>query len=501
MSPPGAPTGPQTPATPGRYIRLPYTPTSLRRSASPVWLGAAVVTCAGAFALIAFAAAHHRETSRPIGEGALFRAEATVAGESFDPTLDPAFEVRRIRNELAIEAVALLGSDGIYQAATSAPLVGVTEPDAFVVRLLDGGSFGAIAGAAPAPIALDGIEEWPQGAVLYRVLQPLADGRALVLHYDVSQLLARRAGMEGIQPVTLQALAGAVVLIVLTVVLWSARAAANRRIRQHRAETKRLADRAIELERLNRQLDQARADAERALALAEETNRIRSDFVLMINHELRTPLTSLVTGTEVLRHGTVDEAERHQVLGDMARDGRRLMGLIANILAVARIENRGLDYRLRPTSLESVVAAVRATTAAEVVAEPNQQASVLTDADGLVHLLVSLTENARTHGAATVVIRIAEPPGRPADFAVGTVPPAAMHFRVEDDGPGIDRDFLPRAFEKFEKSSFSAGTGLGLYVARLMVEAIEGAILVHTDSSGTVMTVAVPVSPAAEVAA
>jgi len=460
-----------------------------------------VLTSACALALTVFAVAHHRETSRPIGEGALFQAEATVAGETFDRAADPSLEVRRIRNALAIEAVALLGSDGIYEAATSDPLVGVAEPDAFVLRLLDTNAFGAIAGAAPAPIALDGVEEWPQGAVLYRVLQPLADGRALVLHYDVSQLLARRAGMGGIQPLTLQALAGAVVFTLLTVVLWSARAAANRRIRQHRAETKRLADRAIELERLNRQLDQARADAERALALAEETNRIRSDFVLMINHELRTPLTSLVTGTELLRHDTVDDAERHQVLGDMARDGRRLMGLIANILAVARIENRGLDYRLRPTSLEAIVATVRATTAAEVLDDPAIRATVLTDADGLVHLLVSLAENALTHGATTVAIRIAEPPSRTPDFLVGTIPPAAVYFRVEDDGPGIDHDFLPRAFEKFEKSSFSAGTGLGLYVARLMVEAIEGAILVHTGPAGTVMTVAVPRATGAEVAA
>jgi signal transduction histidine kinase len=72
---------------------------------------------------------------------------------------------------------------------------------------------------------------------------------------------------------------------------------------------------------------------------------------------------------------------------------------------------------------------------------------------------------------------------------------------VEDDGPGIDHPFLPRAFEKFEKSSFSAGTGLGLYVARLMVEAIEGAILVTTGPNGTTMTVAVPLPVGVPVAA
>jgi signal transduction histidine kinase len=462
---------------------------------------AALTTLAGAIVLGAFAIVHQREASRPIGEGALFQREASAAGSGFDPAADPAVEVRRIRNALSVEAVGLLGADGAYVAATSDSLVGVTEMDPFLRDLAVSGGFGAIAGPAPVAIAIDGVEEWPSGSVLYRVLQPLDGGGALVLHYDISQLLSRRAGSQGIQPLTVQAGAGAALLILLAIALWSARSAAVRRIRQHQAETVRLADRAVELERLNRQLDQARRDAERALALAEETNRIRSDFVMMINHELRTPLTSLITGTELLQHESVELEERDHVLADMSRDGQRLMGLIANILAVARIENRGLDYRLRSTPVGGLLAAVTAMTSAATVEGAVPEATVLTDPDGLVHLLVSLAENARSHGADRVVIRVGALPSHPADHVVGQLPAEAVCFRVEDDGPGIDPEFLPRAFEKFEKASFSSGTGLGLYVARLMVEAIEGAILVHTGARGTVMTVAVPRTTGAQVAA
>ena len=474
--------------------------TAPTRAASPVWLLAALATLAGAVALAFAATTHQREASRPIGEGALFQQEASGAGSEFDPSADPALEVRRIRNALGIEAVGLLGADGTYQAATSDSLVGLVETDPYVVGLLGAGSFGAIAGPAPGPLSVDGVEEWPQGAILYRVLQPLDDQRALVLHYDISQLLARRAGNRGIQPFTAQAAAGAGVLILLTLVLLSARSAANRRIREHQVETTRLAERAVELERLNLQLDAARAEAERALALAEETNRIRSDFVMMINHELRTPLTSLITGTELLRQNSVSPGERDHVLDDMARDGRRLLGLIANILAVARIENRGLDYRLRPTSVDAVLESVTSMSAAATVSS-DATGAVLTDPDGLVHLLVSLAENARTHGAHRVAIRVAEAPPRDVQYVVGRPPREAVHFMVEDDGPGIEPAFLPRAFEKFEKSSFSAGTGLGLYVARLMVEAIEGAIMVTTGPKGTTMTVAVPVPVSVPVAA
>ncbi len=466
-----------------------------------MWRAAALLTLAGAVALGAAAMVHQRASSRPIGEGALFQLEAAAAQAEFATTGDPASAVRRIRNHLDIEAVGLVAPNGTYLAATSDSLVGGLETDPFLVGLISSGSFGAIAGPAPVPIAIDSVEEWPQGAILYRVLQPLADGNALVLHYDISQLLARRAGSTGVQPFTLQAGAGAALLVLLTVILWSARRAANRRIHQHQAKALRLAERAVELERLNVQLDQARADAERALALAEETNRIRSDFVMMINHELRTPLTSLITGTDLLRQESVDQGDRDRLLADMSRDGRRLLGLIANILAVARIENRGLDYRLRPTTVESVLAAVSATSSVPAVVEDTPAAAVLTDPDGLVHLLVSLAENARTHGAANVAIRIGETPPHPVVHVVGRPPASAVYFCVEDDGPGIDPAFLPRAFEKFEKSSFSAGTGLGLYVARLMVEAIEGAILVSTGPQGTVMAVAVPRTSVAQVAA
>ena len=76
--------------------------------------------------------------------------------------------------------------------------------------------------------------------------------------------------------------------------------------------------------------------------------------------------------------------------------------------------------------------------------------------------------------------------------AMGEEPEPALYFLMRDNGPGIDHEFLPRAFDKFEKHSRSSGTGLGLYLARLMAEAIDGSILVHTGSDGTVMALAIP---------
>ena len=68
----------------------------------------------------------------------------------------------------------------------------------------------------------------------------------------------------------------------------------------------------------------------------------------------------------------------------------------------------------------------------------------------------------------------------------------AIEIRVTDNGPGIDKEFLPRVFEKFEKDSFSSGTGLGLYVVRLMAEAIDASVSVVSSASGTTFQVSVP---------
>ena len=93
----------------------------------------------------------------------------------------------------------------------------------------------------------------------------------------------------------------------------------------------------------------------KALATEKETNRIRSEFVLMINHELRTPLTSVVSGAEVLAEFGLPEDDRQMIIADMLRDGRRLDGLISQMLTVARIENSGLNFSLTRTEVSRVL--------------------------------------------------------------------------------------------------------------------------------------------------
>jgi two-component system sensor histidine kinase TrcS len=115
-------------------------------------------------------------------------------------------------------------------------------------------------------------------------------------------------------------------------------------------------------------------------------------------------------------------------------------------------------------------------------------------------VVASLADNARTHGASGVKVECSLQPRIAAQVEVGHRPEAAVYFTVTDNGPGIDPEFLPRVFEKFEKSSESSGTGLGLYLAHLMVEAMEGSLGVTSSPTGTIFQIALPMVPAPEMA-
>ncbi|RPI22333.1 MAG: sensor histidine kinase [Actinobacteria bacterium] len=457
---------------------------------------------AGSIAAAIWAVQFQRASDRPVGEGELFVDEARSVVDRLvampmgrDGLGDT---VRHLRNDLAIEAVAVVGPDGVIDASSAPAMEGRALESSLLARALDGGTFAAEATPLPFPVTIDGVEEWVAGDVLYQVIQPIAaTNGAVLLLYDVSELLERRGRAAGIQPETVQALAAAAILGGLAMLMVLGRSLAGRRFREYEIEAGFLRTQAAQLEEHNRELELARQQAERALSLAEEKNRIRSEFVMMINHELRTPLTSLVSGAQLLQSDELPDSIASSIVADMIEDGRRLEEMIRQILDVARIENRGLWYELHDVAaialydqIERELPRTPVTVAEEVLALGPM---VHTDPQTVAALLRSLAENARSHGARNVAVTVSDRPESLPMLEVGTRPQHALYLTVADDGPGIRPDFLPRAFEKFEKDSFSSGTGLGLYVAKLMVEAIEGSLTVSTSEAGTRMTLAIPV--------
>ena len=430
------------------------------------------------------------DATRPVGEGELFAHDTAMAAATLTDADDPFTAVRTVRNALTIEAVSLVDGDLMHVASTSPNLVATR----LEIPFFQGNPMPLRALAAPMgrPILIDGIEEWAPDDILYQVMSRLDDGRMAVLVYDLQELAARRAIPDGIRPETLEVAGIGLLFALIAVGLLAGRAGARRRLKLATEASEVLEQRARELAVHNEQLAEARSAAERALALAEEKNRIRSEFVLMINHELNTPLTGVVTSAELLAaHPDMPEDDRSALVEAMVREGDQLRALIGRMLTLARIENKGLGYRLRPTEPATLAADIRGATQSSRVVEPKEAFPVMVDPEGVVSLVATLAENAHTHGASTVTIEFSPTLPFEPDLIIGSAPEAAMWVSVRDDGPGIEPEFLPRIFEKFEKRSDSPGTGLGLYLARLIAEAMEGAIAVSTAASGTTMALGV----------
>ncbi|MGA8039076.1 MAG: HAMP domain-containing sensor histidine kinase, partial [Acidimicrobiia bacterium] len=417
-----------------------------------------------------------RRASAPVGEGVVFVNDSARAGDLIEGSSDPHDGVRAARNSLGIEAVSLVDSDGEIVASTSDPMIGSDVDNPLVMFGASEHRFAALAGAINEDLVLDGVVSWPAGSVLYQVVSPIAGtDQSVLLYYDVADLLSRRTPPGRIDPETIQLLGLAAIFGILSIVVFVGHSRLTRRYRTVQLESELLRQHSAELEATNAELDAARDQAEKALALAEEKIRIRSEFVLMINHELRTPLTSVVTGAQLLQATDLTESERDSLLDSMIKESGRLLEIIDQILAVARIENRGLSYQLDQVSLEAACRSVfnaHPSATSEATEHDHDGIAVRTDTKALGLVVASLVDNALTHGAENVSVGCSRDPIPIADLEVGERPASAVYITVTDDGPGIDREFLPRIFEKFEKSSFSSGTGLGLYMAKMIVDAL-----------------------------
>jgi len=466
---------------------------------SPWWIVAAAAALVTAVLLLGTSVLVQREADRPIGEGELFVVEAEAAQAILMSNADTATTidnaVRIIRNQLEIEAASVVDESGMVAASTSPTLVGTAVTNPFIAFAHTAQTFAAAAAPVSVPVVVDGVTMWDEGTTLYLVLRPLGDDRSLLLHYDISELLVRRSTAAGITSASLATAGLAIVLLLMSGVIVLGRIRANARFRTLAIESHLLEEHNAQLEDRNARLDDARRAAEEALQLAEEKNRIRAEFVLMINHELRTPLTSVITGARFLAEDTPRTAMEAEILDAMLRDGERLDEMISQILAVARIENRGLTAVVTQTESREVWEAIcdqLPPTVETIHSAHLDDITVLTDATTLAQLIRSLVDNAFTHGANVVAVMTDNVTPPHEALRAGSPIHDGIQFHVIDDGPGIHPDFLPRAFEKFEKHGFSSGTGLGLYVARLMAEAISASISVASSSLGTTMTVTVP---------
>jgi len=239
-------------------------------------------------------------------------------------------------------------------------------------------------------------------------------------------------------------------------------------------------------------------ESERAArAEAEKANRLKDEFLATLSHELRTPLNAVIGWARMLRSGRLDRENSNHAMEVIERNAWAQKQIIEDILDVSRVITGKLQLNLSPVDPVSVVDAaldaVRpAMEAKDIKIETVIDASlrlISGDADRLQQVVWNILSNAAkfTPFGGRVVIAVKQTEKH-------------VVIRVEDSGPGIQREFLPHVFERFRQADGSTtrthgGLGLGLAIVRHLVELHGGTIAVdniHENGGGAVFTVQLP---------
>ncbi|MFM2303135.1 MAG: hypothetical protein RLZZ135_542 [Cyanobacteriota bacterium] len=258
-----------------------------------------------------------------------------------------------------------------------------------------------------------------------------------------------------------------------------------------------LASIAIENRRLYEAEQQARSTAETAREAAQSANRIKDEFLAVLSHELRSPLNPILGWSKLLQQGKLDATKTQTALATIERNAQLQTQLIDDLLDISRILRGKLSLNQTSVDLKKVISSALETVRLAAEAKSLQIETVLPsvgtvmgDAGRLQQIVWNLLSNAVKFTNQGGQIRVAL-------TQIGT----HAQIQVMDTGKGINPDFLPYVFEHFRQEDGATtrkfgGLGLGLAIARQIVEMHGGQIGVDSlgEGQGATFTVELPLA-------
>jgi len=237
-------------------------------------------------------------------------------------------------------------------------------------------------------------------------------------------------------------------------------------------------------------------DNARLYQRAQDAIRQRDVVLGIVSHDLRDPLSAIGMCVTGLEHGLQNNpADRAELLSAIRNSVDWAQGLIADLLDIASIESGKLSFEPRPIDPVIVIAraahlfdpAAREKSVSLTATSPDELPAVMADERRTLQVLSNLVSNALKHTKPGGHIRVTAQPAE-----------REVVFAVEDDGPGIPADEVPRLFDRFwhaRRGTEQAGTGLGLAIAKGIVDAHGGSIWVETEvGSGSTFKFSLPQS-------
>ena len=239
------------------------------------------------------------------------------------------------------------------------------------------------------------------------------------------------------------------------------------------------------------------AENERRYHESEAQNRAKDNFLATLSHELRTPMTSILGWVQFLRSGDYSQEELQEALLMIETSARLQKRLIDDMLDVSRIVLGKFQVELRPMRLSEVVEAAVSNARPEASERGVRLTSVIEESrDDFV-----AADNVRLQQVIGNVLSNAikfTPPGKQVDLSLFRTN-GSMKIRVRDEGEGIDPTFLPHVFERLRQGDAvtnRTGLGLGLAIARHIVDLHQGDIVAESEGlgKGATFTVTLPLA-------
>jgi two-component system cell cycle sensor histidine kinase PleC len=246
---------------------------------------------------------------------------------------------------------------------------------------------------------------------------------------------------------------------------------------------------------------QARDEAVALKIKAETASSAKSTFLANMSHELRTPLNAIIGFAQIVRDemfGPVGSPRYREYVSDIERSGQHLLGIINDLLDVAKIEAGRMEIRRdveNPADfINDAILVARGQTgaaSARITTEfAHDDAFVFADTRMMRQTVINLLSNAIKHNL----------PGEPISIATSVTPENMMRIVIRDRGAGIPAHMLDRVFEVFEQADNSyarerQGTGLGLALVRAFIAAHDGRVWLESEQgTGTAAIIELPIA-------
>ena len=216
--------------------------------------------------------------------------------------------------------------------------------------------------------------------------------------------------------------------------------------------------------------------------------QVQRDFVADVSHELRTPLTTIRGNLALLRRNPpLPHAEQEDILDDLTGESERLIRLVSNLLILARAD-AGHKLASEPVEVGPLIEDVCRQAQILDLGRPIEydglhDAVALANHDALKQVLLALLDNAVKHSQGPIYVALDETGDH-------------VTIRVRDSGPGMPPELCERVFDRFyrgDESRSSPGFGLGLSIARALVEAQQGTLELESQPGvGSTFTIRLP---------